>query len=111
MQRRHRRLVLLKEKHQYMLLSAYEGVTEQPEVYNTHKQAFDAMVDELAEQTEDFSAWKIKKHFKAGTLDELDGYNDCFGLCKNAACYYGSENFNWKIVCLTVQDNKITKCE
>jgi len=98
-------------RYQYQLISTYERDIEQPEVYNTHNQAFEAMVEDLARQTDDFSAWKLKKHFKSNTLEELDGYDDFFGLDEDWAWYNGNYNYDWKIVRLTVQNNRIIKCE
>ena len=100
-------------KKQYLVISSYERDIEEPAAFNTHKQAFEAMVTDMCHQldSDEISAWKLKKHFKAGTLDTLDGYNDEFGIGNDSAWVNNNYNFDWKIVCLTVQDNRIIKCE
>jgi len=101
----------MKAKQQYLLISAYERNIEQPEAYSTHSEAFNAMADELACQLDDITSWKLKHHFKAETLEELEGFGERFGLSKNGAWCNGNYNHDWKIVRLTVQDNQITECE
>jgi len=98
----------MNKNHQYLLLSAYDRVIEHPEAFNTRNQAFDAMIDGLARQLDDFSAWKLKKHFKNDTLEELDGFDDYFSFGESHAWYTGSDNFDWKIVEITIQNNRIT---
>ncbi|MDR0288138.1 MAG: hypothetical protein LBI03_10615 [Clostridiales bacterium] len=98
-------------KYQYMLVTIHERDIELAEVYNTHNKAFDAMLVHLDRKLDEFSAQKIKKHFKENTLGELDGYDNYFGLYEDSAWFNGNSNYDWRIIHLTIQDNIIIKCE
>jgi len=98
---------------QYMLLSSCERSIDQPELFDDYKQAFDEMIKGVAKRI-DFPAERLQEHAENGTFAEIEGFEDNFGIEENAAWVTNGNNHNnydWKIVAVTIQLNKVTKCE
>jgi hypothetical protein len=98
---------------QYMLLSLCERGIDRPVIFNTYDEAFNEMIKDVAKQI-DVPFKTLKEHIVNDTAKDLDGFNDDFSIEKHTAWVtdgINHNNYDWKIVAVTVQNNKIIKCE
>ena len=108
----------MKEKalsaNQFMLISLCEIQIGTPRVFDSKEEAFDAMLEEYSDKS-DVPSETLKRHFTEGSLEDLsEEFRDEYGITESSAWIIDGpnhDNYIWEICCLTMQDNRIIRCE